>query len=89
MLQSTARHCVLINTGRDDMLYMMHEKSTIEDKMVYWYTWNQQCVETWQKKYQKIHKNEKPADIMAAKWSLNAGSHVVLDLELFKDYLHT
>ncbi|KAJ2661945.1 hypothetical protein IW148_003152 [Coemansia sp. RSA 1199] len=87
MLQSTAGHCVLVDPGRRDMLYMMHEKSTIEDKKVYRYTRNQQRVETRRRKYQKILENEKPANIAAAERSLNAGSRVVPDLELFKDYL--
>ncbi|KAJ2540233.1 hypothetical protein GGF49_004619 [Coemansia sp. RSA 1853] len=86
MLQSTAGRCVLVDPGQRDMLYMMHEKSTIEDK-VYRYTQNQQRVETRRRKYQKILDNEKPADIAAAEQSLNAGSRVVPDLELFKDYL--
>ncbi|KAJ1858050.1 hypothetical protein LPJ76_001288 [Coemansia sp. RSA 638] len=86
-LQSTTRRCVLVDPGRRDMLYMMHEKSTVEDKKVYRYTQNQQCVETRRRKYQKILENEKPANIAAAERSLNAGSRVVPDLELFKDYL--
>ncbi|KAJ2662750.1 hypothetical protein IW148_002835 [Coemansia sp. RSA 1199] len=59
----------------------------IEDKKVYQYTQNKQHMETWQRKYQNICKNEKLANIAAAEWSLNTGCHVVLDLELFKDYL--
>ncbi|KAJ2120453.1 hypothetical protein IW147_005066 [Coemansia sp. RSA 720] len=85
-LQSTTGRCVLVDPGRRDMLYIMHEKSTIEDK-VYRYTQNQQRVETRRRKYQKILENEKPANIAAAERSLNAGSRVVPDLELFKDYL--
>ncbi|KAJ2657834.1 hypothetical protein IW148_004991 [Coemansia sp. RSA 1199] len=65
MLQSTAGRCVLVDPGQRDMLYMMHEKSTIEDK-VYRYTRNQQRVETRRRKYQKILENEKPANIAAA-----------------------
>ncbi|KAJ2500747.1 hypothetical protein GGH96_002500 [Coemansia sp. RSA 1972] len=86
-LQSTKGRCVLVDPGRRDMLYMMHEDSTIEEKKVYRYTQNQRRVETRRRKYQKICEDEKTAEIVAAERSLNAGSHVVLDLKLFKDHL--
>ncbi|KAJ2495597.1 hypothetical protein GGH96_006336, partial [Coemansia sp. RSA 1972] len=31
-LQSTAGRCVLVNLGRQDLLFMLHEKSTVDNK---------------------------------------------------------
>ncbi|KAJ2543710.1 hypothetical protein GGF49_001792 [Coemansia sp. RSA 1853] len=87
MLQSTAGRCVLIDPGRRDLLFMMHEDSTIEDKRVYRYTRNQQRKETRLTKFKRILEKVKPANIAEAERSLGAGSCVKPDLELYKVYL--
>ncbi|KAJ2120283.1 hypothetical protein IW147_005199 [Coemansia sp. RSA 720] len=86
-LQSTVGRCVLVDPGRRDLLYMMHEKSSVASKNVYRYTRCQQRKETRVKKYRKILENEKTADVAEAERRLSAGSYIKPDLELFKEYL--
>ncbi|KAJ2499478.1 hypothetical protein GGH96_003469, partial [Coemansia sp. RSA 1972] len=89
-LQSTARRCVLVDPCRRDLLFMLHEDSTVEKKDVYRYTRNQQRCETKQKKYRKIREHVKTdvADIAALERTLKAGSFTIPDLKLFEVYLH-
>ncbi|KAJ2142654.1 hypothetical protein IW142_004172, partial [Coemansia sp. RSA 564] len=86
-LQSMAGRCVLIDPGRRDLLFAMHEDSSIEDKQLYRYTRNQQRKETRVTRFKRILEKVKPADIAAAERSLGAGSCVKPDLVLFKEYL--
>ncbi|KAJ2498026.1 hypothetical protein GGH96_004658 [Coemansia sp. RSA 1972] len=88
--QGTAGRCVLVDPGRRDLLFMLHEKSTVDDKNVYRYTRNQQCRETRVTKYRKILQDVKKADvadIAALERTLSAGSFTIPDLALFEEYL--
>ncbi|KAJ1744688.1 hypothetical protein LPJ58_006564, partial [Coemansia sp. RSA 1591] len=86
-LQNMAGRCVLIDPGRRDLLFAMHEDSTVEDKQLYRYTRNQQRKETRVTRFKRILEKVKPADIAEAERSLGAGSCVKPDLKLFKEYL--
>ncbi|KAJ2498012.1 hypothetical protein GGH96_004644 [Coemansia sp. RSA 1972] len=89
-LRSTAGRCVLVDPGRQDLLFMLHEKSTVDNKNVYRYTRNQQRCETKQKKYRTICEHVKKvdvADIAALEHTLKAGSFTKPDLMLFEEYL--
>ncbi|KAJ2720233.1 hypothetical protein H4S00_003280, partial [Coemansia sp. D1744] len=86
-LQSTVGCCVLVDPGRQDLLFMMHEKSTVQEKCVYRHTCSQQRKETRVTKYQKILQNEKTADVAAAERCLGAGSCIKPNLKLFEEYL--
>ncbi|KAJ2495663.1 hypothetical protein GGH96_006307 [Coemansia sp. RSA 1972] len=89
-LRSTAGRCVLVDPGRQDLLFMLHEKSTVDNKNVYRYTRNQQRRETKQKKYRTIREHVKKvdvADIAALERTLEAGSFTKPDLALFEEYL--
>ncbi|KAJ2470224.1 hypothetical protein IWW56_006576, partial [Coemansia sp. RSA 2131] len=86
-LQSTAGRYILIDPGRRDLLFMMHEDSSIEEKHVYRYTRNQQRKETRLTKFKQILEKVKPAEVTEAERSLGAGSCVKPDLELYKVYL--
>ncbi|KAJ2663355.1 hypothetical protein IW148_002485 [Coemansia sp. RSA 1199] len=86
-LQSTAGRCVLVDPGRRDLLFMMHEDSSIEEKRVYRYTRNQQRKETRLTKFKRILEKVKPADVAEAERSLGASSCVNPDLESYKVYL--
>ncbi|KAJ2501675.1 hypothetical protein GGH96_001748 [Coemansia sp. RSA 1972] len=86
-LQSTAGQCVLVDPGRRDLLFMLHEKSTVDDKNIYRYTRNQQRRETKQARYRKILQDENTADIAALERTLSAGSFTIPDLKLFEEYL--
>ncbi|KAJ2499739.1 hypothetical protein GGH96_003250 [Coemansia sp. RSA 1972] len=89
-LQSTAGRCVLVDPGRWDLLFMLHEDSTIEKKDVYRYTRNQQHCKTKQKKYWTICEHVKKvdvADIAVLEHTLKAGSFTKPDLTLFEEYL--
>jgi hypothetical protein len=53
-LQQTAGKCVLIDPGRRDLLFVMHENSSIESKQLYRYTANQKSKETRSVRYRKL-----------------------------------
>ncbi|KAJ2423126.1 hypothetical protein IWW41_005062, partial [Coemansia sp. RSA 2522] len=85
-----AGRCVLIDPGRRDLLFAMHEDSSIEKKRLYRYTRNQQRKETRVTRFKRILEKVKKADaedIAEAERSLGAGSCVKPDLKLFKEYL--
>ncbi|KAJ2121702.1 hypothetical protein IW147_004019 [Coemansia sp. RSA 720] len=86
-LQSTAGRCVLVDPGWRDLLFMMHEDSSIEEKKVYRYTRNQQRKEMRLTKFKRILEKVKPAEVTEAERSLGAGSCVKPDLESYKVYL--
>ncbi|KAJ2130832.1 hypothetical protein IW136_005457, partial [Coemansia sp. RSA 678] len=89
-LRGTVGHCVLVDPGRRDLLFAMHEDSTIQDKQVYQYTKCQQRVETKQTKYRKILEHVKKAssvDITVLERTLGTGSCIKPDLDQFKVYL--
>ncbi|KAJ2498252.1 hypothetical protein GGH96_004456 [Coemansia sp. RSA 1972] len=85
--QGTAGRCVLVDPGRRDLLFMLHEESTIAEKRVYRYTRCQQHRETHVAKYRKILQDEKTADITALERTLKAGSFTIPNLALFEEYL--
>ncbi|KAJ2646060.1 hypothetical protein IW137_001628 [Coemansia sp. RSA 1287] len=89
-LRGTVGRCVLVDPGRRDLLFAMHEDSTIQNKRVYRYTKCQQRVETKQTKYRKILEHVKKASSMgiaALERTLGAGSCIKPDLDQFKVYL--
>ncbi|EIE92228.1 hypothetical protein RO3G_17035 [Rhizopus delemar RA 99-880] len=55
--------CVLIDPGRRDLLCCMHEKSTVENKMIYRHTSNQKAIETKSRKLRKLRNNLKRAEV--------------------------
>ncbi|KAJ2477769.1 hypothetical protein IWW56_004141, partial [Coemansia sp. RSA 2131] len=84
---NTVGHCVLVDPGRQDLLFAMCEDSSIAEKKVHWYTKCQQHVETKQTKYRKILQQVKTADVAADEHTLGAGSCIKPDLDLYKVYL--
>ncbi|KAJ2499196.1 hypothetical protein GGH96_003710 [Coemansia sp. RSA 1972] len=89
-LQGMTGRCMLVDPGRRDLLFMMHEKSTVEEKWVYRYTRSQQRKETRATKHQKICEHVKKvdiADIAALERTLSAGSFIKPNLGLYKVYL--
>ncbi|KAJ2502615.1 hypothetical protein GGH96_000901 [Coemansia sp. RSA 1972] len=89
-LWSMAGQCVLVDPGQQDLLFMLHEKSTVDNKNVYRYTRNQQRHETKQKKYWTIREHVKKvdvSDIAALEHTLEASSFTKPDLALFEEYL--
>ncbi|KAI8052606.1 uncharacterized protein B0P05DRAFT_562139 [Gilbertella persicaria] len=53
-------NCVLFDPGRRDMLFCMHESSTVEKKRTYRYTRNQRNIETKTRKFMKLCERQKP-----------------------------
>ncbi|KAJ2496920.1 hypothetical protein GGH96_005495 [Coemansia sp. RSA 1972] len=90
MLQSTVGQCVLIDPGWCNLLFAMHEDSSVEKKHLYQYTRNQQCKEMQLTKFKWILEKAQKADtedIAALERTLGAGSCIKPDLELYKVYL--
>lgn len=53
-LDNTLKKCVLIDPGRHDLLFCMHEGSSIEEKKLFCFTRNQKSVETKAKRFNKL-----------------------------------
>ncbi|KAG1459344.1 hypothetical protein G6F56_006181 [Rhizopus delemar] len=80
--------CILVDPGRRDMLYCMHESSAIQKKSLYRYTSNQRNVETKTRKFRKLRDKSKPAAVTAAEVSLGRFCSSTVVLQKFIDYLH-
>ncbi|KAI8056503.1 uncharacterized protein B0P05DRAFT_581631 [Gilbertella persicaria] len=59
-------NCVLIDPGRRDMLFCMHESSTVEKKRTYRYMRNQRNMETKTRKFMKLCERLKPEAVSNA-----------------------
>ncbi|KAG0753763.1 hypothetical protein G6F57_014079 [Rhizopus arrhizus] len=79
--------CVLIDPGRRDLLYCMHEKSTVENKMIYRYTSNQKAIETKSRKFRKLRNNLKRDEVIAAELSLSHFKSSTVNKDKFIEYL--
>ncbi|KAI7868502.1 hypothetical protein BDF14DRAFT_1712265, partial [Spinellus fusiger] len=55
--------CVLIDPGRRDILYCVHEDSTVENKRTCRYTSNQTAIENKLRKLRKLRENLKPDEV--------------------------
>ncbi|KAG1457122.1 hypothetical protein G6F56_006679 [Rhizopus delemar] len=80
--------CILVDPGRRNMLYCMHESSTIQKKSVYRYTNNQRNVETKTRKFRNLRENSKSAAVTAAEASLGRFCSSTVVPQKFVDYLH-
>ncbi|KAI8085881.1 uncharacterized protein B0P05DRAFT_585392 [Gilbertella persicaria] len=74
-------NCVLIDLGRRDMLFCMHESSTVEKKRTYRYMRNQRNMETKTRKFMKLCERLKPEAVSNAEaiLSLLKSSKVIKD----------
>ncbi|EIE86467.1 hypothetical protein RO3G_11178 [Rhizopus delemar RA 99-880] len=79
--------CVLIDPGRRDLLYCMHEKSTVENKMICRYTSNQKAIETKSRKFRKLRNNLKRDEVIAAELSLSHFKSSTVNKDKFVEYL--
>ncbi|KAG1506564.1 hypothetical protein G6F52_011858 [Rhizopus delemar] len=64
-LLAGADKCVLIDSGRRDLLCCMHEKSTVKNKMIYRCTNNQKAIEIKSRKSRKLRNNLKRDEAIA------------------------
>lgn len=78
---------VLIDPGRRDMLYCMHEESTIENRRTYRYTSNQRTIKTKSRKFKKLRENLKPDDVRATEVSLSKCKSSTVNGDKFAKYL--
>jgi hypothetical protein len=79
--------CVLIDPGRRDMLYCMHEESTPQEKKTYRYTSNQRAIETKSRKFKKLRESMKPDAVAAAELSLSHFKSSTVNKDKFVEYL--
>ncbi|ORE09603.1 hypothetical protein BCV72DRAFT_260721 [Rhizopus microsporus var. microsporus] len=80
-------NCALIDPGRCNMLYCMHEESIIESKRTYRYTSNQRAIETKSRKFKKLRESLKPDDVRAAEVSLSKYKSSTVNGDKFAKYL--
>ncbi|KAG1047429.1 hypothetical protein G6F43_010119 [Rhizopus delemar] len=86
-LLAGAGKCVLMDPGRQYLLYCMHEKSTVENKMIYRYTSNQKAIETKSRKFRKLRNNLKRAEVIAVELSLSHFKSSTANKDKFVEYL--
>ncbi|EIE92499.1 hypothetical protein G6F46_009596 [Rhizopus delemar] len=79
--------CVLIDPGRRDLLCCMHEKRTVENKMIYRYTSYQKAVETKSRKFRKLRNNLKRDEVIVAELSLSHFKSSTVNKDKFVEYL--
>ncbi|KAI7871601.1 hypothetical protein BDF14DRAFT_1719035, partial [Spinellus fusiger] len=79
--------CVLIDPGRHDILYCMHEDSTVENKRTYRYTCNQGAIETRSRNFRKLHDNLKPDAMKEAELFLSGHISSTVNCEKLVGYL--
>ncbi|PHZ13047.1 uncharacterized protein RHIMIDRAFT_306090 [Rhizopus microsporus ATCC 52813] len=78
---------VLIDPGWRDVLYCVHEESTIESKRTYRYTSSQRAIEIKSRKFKKLQKNLKPDDVRVAEVSLSKCKSSTVNGDKFAKYL--
>ncbi|KAG1045734.1 hypothetical protein G6F43_011232 [Rhizopus delemar] len=79
--------CVLIDSDRRDLLYCIHGKSAVENKMIYQYTSNQKAIETKSRKFRKLSNNLKRDEVIAAELSLSHFKSSTKNKDKFVEYL--
>jgi hypothetical protein len=65
----------------------MHEKSTVENKMIYRYTSNQKAIETKSRKFRNLRSNLKRDKVIAAELSLSHFKSSTVNKDRFVEYL--
>ncbi|PHZ12824.1 uncharacterized protein RHIMIDRAFT_283552 [Rhizopus microsporus ATCC 52813] len=86
-LDNTLKKCVLIDPGRHDLLFCMHEDSSIEEKKLFRFTRNQKLVETKARRFNKLRKFMKPAYIQELEASLSKIPAATVDLVKYTKYI--
>ncbi|KAI7861771.1 hypothetical protein BDF14DRAFT_1737813, partial [Spinellus fusiger] len=86
-LASSIGKCVLIDPGHHDILYCMHEDSTVENKRTHRYTSNQSAIETKSREFSKLHENLKSDAMKEAELSLSGHTSSTVNCEKFARYL--
>ncbi|KAI9354997.1 hypothetical protein BD770DRAFT_412005 [Pilaira anomala] len=86
-LRSTDGKCVFIDPGRRDLIYCMHEDSTVNNKKIYRYTRNQKAKETKSTKIKKLRQQLKPKDIQDCEDKLSKCSPLTVKKGAFVEYL--
>ncbi|KAI9332762.1 hypothetical protein BD770DRAFT_422951 [Pilaira anomala] len=86
-LRSTDGKCVFIDPGRRDLIYCMHEDSTVNNTKIYRYTRNQKAKETKSTKFRKLRQQLKPKDIQDCEDKLSKCSPLTVKKEAFVEYL--
>ncbi|KAI9362610.1 hypothetical protein BD770DRAFT_359362 [Pilaira anomala] len=86
-LRSTDGKCVFIDPGRRDLIYCMHEDSTVNNKKIYRYTRNQKAKETKSTKFKKLWQQLKPKDIQDCEDKLSKCSPLTVKMGAFVEYL--
>ncbi|KAI9335795.1 hypothetical protein BD770DRAFT_422731 [Pilaira anomala] len=78
---------VFIDPGRRDLIYCMHEDSTVNNKKIYRYTRNQKAKETKSTKFKKLRQQLKPKDIQDCEDKLSNCLPLTMKKEAFVEYL--
>ena len=77
----------LVGPGRRDLFYCMHEKSTVENKMIYRCTSSQKAIEIKFRKFRKLRNNLKRDEVIAAELSLSHFKPSTVSKNRFVEYL--
>ena len=90
-LQQTTGKCVLLDLGRRDLLFGMHENSSVDNKQLHRYTSNQLSKETRSNKYRKLRAEVKNDfnGALEAEAALSSCNRSTLDTDIYGKYLET
>ncbi|KAG2236350.1 hypothetical protein INT48_008332 [Thamnidium elegans] len=86
-LLATKGKTVLIDPGRRDLLYCMHEDSTAKKKKLYRYTRNQKAKELKSAKFRKLRQRFKPTSIQECENKLSQYSWSTVHTDAYLEYL--
>ncbi|KAI8076817.1 uncharacterized protein BX664DRAFT_249185, partial [Halteromyces radiatus] len=85
--QEIADRCVLIDVGRRDLLFCLHESSTVDEPSTYRYTSNQRRNETKSRRFAKIMLEHKPEEVQHAELVLSQVNSKSLNVDTFTTFL--
>ncbi|KAI9269607.1 hypothetical protein EDC94DRAFT_374916 [Helicostylum pulchrum] len=85
-LKRTADNCVLIDPGRRDLMYCMHETSTVKEKKTFIFTKNNRMKLSIH--FRSLRKRSQPFVIKAAEAALSETNSSSVSVDKFVQYLH-
>ena len=87
--KATLGKCLIVDPNMRDLIYTVHESSTIKNKKVFRYTNEQRKMETRSKKYKKIREEIKPKKIQELETLLSKNPFRTCDIEKYNEFLIT
>lgn len=88
-ISNTEGKCVLIDPGRRDLMFCIHESSTPTNPQMLRYTQNTRAYETKSRHYRKIRQSLKPDEIETLELELSKVPSSTVNVSKYETYLQT